>query len=571
MAETFRLTGPGNIENVDVTMPGEGQVFLRDVGEGAQGLFMRQGNQIISLGYEQPPEITRWTQTGSPIVERDWQGRTIGSFRNESTQKALAALGLSNVPTVNEGDFLQFMKGAGLTEVNALGNVNKFVELAKGASVFGGSQITRTPNPTGISPESLQGTESPATQTQPIYNAANGQWTLGGQPTAAPAAQGPGGAPQPAAGGGTTTSSLTDPVFMQNALQMIYSRRPDLQAVYNPDGTAKNPNDPRVAGIPTLQDWARQYGFGAEALLSGFKSAEGAPVGGADGGVIPQVNIDKARNDAAAAANKIGQDIFDQDEDVLTRASLKFLEDIKTDVETPLLKPPSLAELFAAKRTELGMDVLEKELADIDNQLDMIDVTLLTEADKAGELLISTREIDREKGALQKRADREKAFLQVQRGAVARELTGKLATLELVMNITGQDFDNTSAYYQQTYQRKIDMYNLISGAEDREITRTEKARAAAKANLETIQNSMRDAGLTFDQLTDDQKLQIQKLEMESGLPVGLISTVMNQEPDKKIQTVTSRTDPAGNEYYDVLLVGPNGEMSVSSIFRGKAK
>jgi len=43
-------------------------------------------------------------------------------------------------------------------------------------------------------------------------------------------------------------------------LQRVYSERPDLQALYNPDGTPKNPNDPKIASIPTLQDWAQQYG-----------------------------------------------------------------------------------------------------------------------------------------------------------------------------------------------------------------------------------------------------------------------------------------------------------------------
>ena len=45
------------------------------------------------------------------------------------------------------------------------------------------------------------------------------------------------------------------------ALQQIYLSRPDLQAVYNSDGSAKNPSDPKVLGIPTLQDWANSYGI----------------------------------------------------------------------------------------------------------------------------------------------------------------------------------------------------------------------------------------------------------------------------------------------------------------------
>jgi len=51
------------------------------------------------------------------------------------------------------------------------------------------------------------------------------------------------------------------------SLNQVYLKRPDLQAVYRPSGEAINPNDPRVAGIPTLMDWARQFGVKEEQTL----------------------------------------------------------------------------------------------------------------------------------------------------------------------------------------------------------------------------------------------------------------------------------------------------------------
>lgn len=57
--------------------------------------------------------------------------------------------------------------------------------------------------------------------------------------------------------------SLLPPVSPE--LQAIYSKRPDLQALYNPDGTAKDPA--KSAGMPTLQDWAEKYGTKEEISL----------------------------------------------------------------------------------------------------------------------------------------------------------------------------------------------------------------------------------------------------------------------------------------------------------------
>ncbi len=43
-------------------------------------------------------------------------------------------------------------------------------------------------------------------------------------------------------------------------LQQIRNQRSDLQSLYDENGNAVNPSDPKVAGIPTLQDWWNQYG-----------------------------------------------------------------------------------------------------------------------------------------------------------------------------------------------------------------------------------------------------------------------------------------------------------------------
>jgi len=61
----------------------------------------------------------------------------------------------------------------------------------------------------------------------------------------------------------------------ENLIQ-VYLKRPDLQALYKPSGEAVNPKDPKVAGIPTLLDWAKQFGSKEEASLKEFAPA--APV-----------------------------------------------------------------------------------------------------------------------------------------------------------------------------------------------------------------------------------------------------------------------------------------------------
>lgn len=71
------------------------------------------------------------------------------------------------------------------------------------------------------------------------------------------------GTSQMTSGNTSTTQSNSTISPSQGYNQVIFNilaSRPDLQQLYGSDGKAINPNDPRVQGIPTLNDWARTYG-----------------------------------------------------------------------------------------------------------------------------------------------------------------------------------------------------------------------------------------------------------------------------------------------------------------------
>ncbi len=87
----------------------------------------------------------------------------------------------------------------------------------------------------------------------------------------------------PQEGAAAAGAQQVQPSFQQ-VLQQVYATRPDLQAVYNPDGSAKNISDSRVAGIPTLEDWARTFGINESpviksALQQKQQGGSGAPSG----------------------------------------------------------------------------------------------------------------------------------------------------------------------------------------------------------------------------------------------------------------------------------------------------
>jgi hypothetical protein len=81
-------------QQLQSNLPGEGQVFLRDIGEGGRQLSVIRNGQIHGLGFDSP---------------QDWQGRTIGSWQNEFTSQYAEQLGLdlSSLQMPNMADLYQ--------------------------------------------------------------------------------------------------------------------------------------------------------------------------------------------------------------------------------------------------------------------------------------------------------------------------------------------------------------------------------------------------------------------------------------------------------------------------------
>ena len=283
---------------------------------------------------------------------------------------------------------------------------------------------------------------------------------------------------------------------------------------------------------------------------------------------------EQERQDAADNVNKLAQDIFAgiKEDDVDVRESVKILADLKTKIEEGLgedgtEEPESLADLFKAEKEKLGLDVLETELADLDSEIEAIQANLLIEAEKAGEKVISSREIGRAKGAIQKRADREIALLQIERNAVARQMNNKMTTLETIMSLSQADISNSSAYYNQQLDRNIQLYNLISGAEEDVENRQAVVRSEAKANLTTLTNLFKSLNVSYMELTEANKQDIRKLELEAGLPVGITEAFMSAKPDAEVLSTVTGYNEAGEQIITYVYKGDDGKPGVVEVVK----
>ncbi len=130
-------------------------------------------------------------------------------------------------------------------------------------------------------------------------------------------------------GGGMVAGVTTDP------LAEVYARRPDLQAVYNPDGSRKDPNNGDHPA--TLQEWAQRFGVSEEPTLKNY--VPGQSGGSAIGGTgfpstgNPELDailqrLDKMIQDQAAAGKKFNPNI-----ELNAETVQKFLDQATSEIE----------------------------------------------------------------------------------------------------------------------------------------------------------------------------------------------------------------------------------------------
>ena len=149
--------------------------------------------------------------------------------------------------------------------------------------------------------------------------------------------------PKPAQQQGLQFPSFDEALFQE------YRNRPDLQALYNPDGTAKNPNDPRIGGIPTLQEWANKYGVNESQLL---KTALANPAG-RNAPTIPTTPVSLNPSTQVSSTALAGGKTMGDVEGLMKSNSQKY-----GDIRDQILKA------MMPGQTELG---LEKKMADLDS------------------------------------------------------------------------------------------------------------------------------------------------------------------------------------------------------------
>lgn len=233
---------------------------------------------------------------------------------------------------------------------------------------------------------------------------------------------------------------------------------------------------------------------------------------------------------------------------------------IQPDQERPDLI--SRTQILEEQKTKYGVTDLETELTNINTDINTINATLReTKAAEEGKPValgvMAGRMTEEERQAATKMD-----YLNVRKQTLVDQISTAYTAINMYVTYAGQDYQDAVTSYNTEFEQNLSIQNTLSSLRSERLgatkdvldvysTAKQQAINNAQANLTTITNAISKGNMKYDNLSADEKLNIQKLEIQSGLPVGTVSNLQLAPSDKILgwsddKTQAMITDENGN-------------------------
>jgi len=254
--------------------------------------------------------------------------------------------------------------------------------------------------------------------------------------------------------------------------------------------------------------------------------------------------------------NNFQESAFSQDSEVPTKTISRTPDEVKAMLTPEMAKPEqfSSAEEFAKLREEKGIAGLEAQLNDLtaqeDEEMAFFRQQRFDERGKPVAMGVIQGRISEEETAAAERMD----VIGRQKSRINDQLQTSYSVINMMMGFMEGDYQRASEAYNSEFNNNLQMYNIVRGEERDARSDFESDRANASANLTTYMNAVTSGNLSYNNLDPVAKTMINKLEMQSGMPIGFVSNLQMSAGDRLV-TFNDKTGEA-------LMVGDNGNLQV---------
>lgn len=231
---------------------------------------------------------------------------------------------------------------------------------------------------------------------------------------------------------------------------------------------------------------------------------------------------------------------------------------------------PSYEKEYNKLRKQYGMEALETRMNDLQTEADAIRSQFRAQRyDEEGKpvaMNVIEGRISEEEKAANERLD----VINMEINTANRQLTAANSVIENTMNLKKMDYEAAKDEYNTKFSQNLDIFNLVKGLVKDEDSEAEAKADNARSNLQIITNALQESGKTLADATPATKYQVQKLELEAGLPTGFFESVMTSTGGKQEILSTTTRVAGGAKYADIIMRGADGSISVKTVGLGSS-
>lgn len=240
---------------------------------------------------------------------------------------------------------------------------------------------------------------------------------------------------------------------------------------------------------------------------------------------------------------------------------------------TDMPGPINRAENFNVLKGEYGVAPLESELNDLKAQADEITAQLRINKTSERGKAVAQNIVEGRIGEQERNAQEELDYIGRRQSRVTDQLNTAYKAIDMFMNFSSLDYADAVDRYKTEFTQNMQVLGMIQSTRSEGITVASKMtdvqfqkanleiqyQQEARANLQIMANAITSGNVDPTTLSADQKLAMNKLEIQSGLPIGFTASLGLSAKDKIISSSTS------NGVTSVIISDASGNLSVKKV------
>lgn len=223
---------------------------------------------------------------------------------------------------------------------------------------------------------------------------------------------------------------------------------------------------------------------------------------------------------------------------------------------TPAPTAPNLADTYTSMTSAAGVDKIQQSISDLTAQEDQITQQLNVNKQSENGKPVAQNVIAGRISEETQQAQDQLTYVSSQKARKVEELNSALTNIKTIMDFKQQDYSNAVQSYDTQFQQAISTINLIHGIQQDQKTDVQRAQDNARANAQIFINNIKDGSLDLHSLPADQQANLNKMEVQAGLPIGFFQSI---KKDPKADIVATNDV---NGQIQVLMRNPDGSMSL---------